>query len=1092
MKNCLSFLFLVFFCNTASAQCLVSSIVINTGYDPVAGDTLTYGNQDPKWSVTALSSGCSGICACSPAFQAYVIPPLIAGMYTFATNPSSQWINFFNGTGYPTNNTDPYSATLSREFKTCVADSIVISFQFSVDNYITNLNIDGGPSLLTQPAIFVLTNFTTFNSFTATVYLAPGTHHMNFAVGNETATNSMNAHGLNLFGTMSSQTGINSIVKESDTTCNSYVCGNSCNFITLPDSATTCENNTISITATLTGTDSVRSIRWTPIFGFTDTTVLNPSLYVGTISGYRYITVKSLLPTNLVVNGDFGGGNTGFSSSYIYSAPPSSVLNEGYYTIYTNPNAVHGGFTAFGDHTTGTGNMMIINGGPSASDFWCQTITVTPYTDYDFSTWIANCSTPTTGALVPIIQFKINGSLIGTPYTVSASPGSWVQFRSIWNSGANTTATICIYDALSTAGGNDFVVDDISFQEICTARDSIYVKALPYDTTEHRRDTILCGIAGSPTLSAPAGYTSYRWSTGSTSSSISIAASGIYWVRATTACSTRIDTFNVVLHTPPTVNLGADRGFCVGDSAVLTSVQPSGNTYLWSNGSTNDSITVHATGSYWVSVSDGVCTTIDSINFTVLAPPPVHLGADTTNCDGIPVLIQSTDAYSGAAFLWSNGTTGPTFLATTTGVYWLQVSTGGCTGADTINVTILFDTIALLNRDTAICKGGFVQAIAFINPAATCQWLPTAGIAVSNVRNAFITPDTSAMYYLNVYMTGCPVKTAGFLIDVQPNPTVFAGGNKLVCQFDTLHLHATVLPDWYMGYTYNWTPGTDLDHSNTPNVVYTAGASQKYIVSVTTSAGCKGNDSAVVTVFPGNFVTAPADASACPHDSLRLAVTGGNTYVWHPGLYLSDSTAANPWINAIASQKYEIIATSSDGCRDTVSVNVHVFPAAVISMADSATISPGETFHIQPATNCNSFLWFPPAGLDNVRVSDPSANPELSTMYKVRAITENGCVAFDSITINVDPETLLYLPNAFAPGNDSYFSIIKRGEATLSYFRVFNRWGNLVFETKDINKGWDGTYKGAAQPFDVYVYELEAVASTGKRFNKHGNVTLIR
>ena len=86
------------------------------------------------------------------------------------------------------------------------------------------------------------------------------------------------------------------------------------------------------------------------------------------------------------------------------------------------------------------------------------------------------------------------------------------------------------------------------------------------------------------------------------------------------------------------------------------------------------------------------------------------------------------------------------------------------------------------------------------------------------------------------------------------------------------------------------------------------------------------------------------------------------------------------------------------------------------------------------------------------------------------------------------------LPNAFTPGSsvNNKLYIIVQGEATLNYFRIFNRWGNKVFETSNINEGWDGTYHGTPEPYDVYVYEIEAVTNTGALFKKQGNITLIR
>jgi gliding motility-associated-like protein len=109
-------------------------------------------------------------------------------------------------------------------------------------------------------------------------------------------------------------------------------------------------------------------------------------------------------------------------------------------------------------------------------------------------------------------------------------------------------------------------------------------------------------------------------------------------------------------------------------------------------------------------------------------------------------------------------------------------------------------------------------------------------------------------------------------------------------------------------------------------------------------------------------------------------------------------------------------------------------------------------------------------------------------------MTEHGCVTKDSVMIYVDEDAIIALPNAFAPGSgaNNEFKIIKRGIATLNYFRIFNRWGNLIFETKDMNVGWNGEYNGIPQPVGVYVYQVEAFGKTGKTFKKQGNVTLLR
>ena len=165
-----------------------------------------------------------------------------------------------------------------------------------------------------------------------------------------------------------------------------------------------------------------------------------------------------------------------------------------------------------------------------------------------------------------------------------------------------------------------------------------------------------------------------------------------------------------------------------------------------------------------------------------------------------------------------------------------------------------------------------------------------------------------------------------------------------------------------------------------------------------------------------------------------------------------------------------------------------------MNLPDSVLLYPGQTYQMNPQGNCVDFSWFPPAGLSGDNISNPVASPEVTTKYYVIGTSEFGCVVVDTITVYVDPQTLLAVPNAFTPGNgpNNVFKIIKNGLATLNYFRIFNRWGNMVFETTDIDNGWDGTFSGAPQPFDVYIYEIQAVTSTGVVFTKKGNVTLIR
>ncbi len=122
------------------------------------------------------------------------------------------------------------------------------------------------------------------------------------------------------------------------------------------------------------------------------------------------------------------------------------------------------------------------------------------------------------------------------------------------------------------------------------------------------------------------------------------------------------------------------------------------------------------------------------------------------------------------------------------------------------------------------------------------------------------------------------------------------------------------------------------------------------------------------------------------------------------------------------------------------------------------------------------------------------ASPTVNTRYFVTGTTEAGCKAYDSVYVLVHQESAIGMANAFSPGSEpnGLFKVSHLGTASLRYFRIYNRWGSKVFETSNINEGWDGTFNGTAQPMGVYIYTVEAQTNSGTVFVKQGNVTLLR
>ncbi|GAA4465800.1 hypothetical protein GCM10023093_18600 [Nemorincola caseinilytica] len=582
-----------------------------------------------------------------------------------------------------------------------------------------------------------------------------------------------------------------------------------------------------------------------------------------------------------------------------------------------------------------------------------------------------------------------------------------------------------------------------------------------------------------------------------------------------------------ITHIIPTVYIGPDTSMCDGESFLLNPTPGTGlMRYLWNTGATVPSIIADTTASYWLRVDSLVpfvnpitnlndtthCIGTDTAHVTVTPEIFVHVAEFDTSCDGTPIILYSYDdtAYTAPTYSWDDGINPPvltpSLTVTTSGVYTLTVTDGACIRSDVSTITIVNVATTVLSNDTAICKGASVLANATGTPGVQYQWTPSAGIAVSNIPTPTIIPDTSAWYVVTATildpvsggLLNCASRDS-FFIDVQPNPTVKMGGNRMVCQYDSIRISPIVTPYWYTNYIYDWTPGRYLDDSTTSTVIFTAGDTTKLILVVSTPAGCKSSDSAIIYTFNGDFMTMASDTALCPGDSVLIGAIssepGVTSYSWQPPTYVNYPEATTPiTIKPINSINYKLIGTSMYGCRDTLTYSIKVFPAAVVTLEDSVSINPGASYNIEPITNCTYFSWFPPTGLDDTTASTPVATPPVSTRYVLTARTQDNCITKDSISIRLNDNAIIGVPNAFTPGGDKYnvLNVALKGVARLRYFRIYDRWGKVVYESRDINAGWDGTIGGTPQPMGVYVYEVEAITDRGKILHKQGNVTLLR
>ncbi len=1104
IRRILCFALLVLIGSNSYAQCLTNTLTVNTGYNPITNTAIAPGTNggvpvpDALWIITAMSAGTSaaiagtgGLTPVVPGNKADVVQP-VGGAWVAnpAGNPGG-WINCVNSNTYtdPANGV-PLTITFGRPFRLCTADSVRVTIFVASDNSSPAVNIDG---TMTLPA--PATGFNAYTPYTQTVYLTAGTHTFNIVVSNQNLVSpGSNPTGLNVYGTFSSATGVNSLVSESYASCASYNCTNTCNTISLPDSVHLCQGEKDTFRAVIVGTLPVLSRTWTPVTGLSSSTVLRPEFTAGTTSGYYYLTIQSQIPYNLVYNGDFSLGNTGFSSSYGYVSGTNSLQPESRYAITTNPLNVHNSAASFGDHTTGTGNMMVINGSSTPTSFWCQTIPVTPNTDYAFSAWVANWSAPGAGQ-APILQFQLNSVLIGTPLTLTNAPGVWVNFYAIWNSGANTSANICIYDACTALGGNDFVIDDISFQELCVARDSIYADVHLIDTTYTHKDTNVCITAlTAVTLTAPPGHTSYRWSTGSTASSIVVSGAGNYVLYAGGNCAMLIDTFKVLPVPLDSTFTHKDTSVCARTTNVTLTAPPGYTAHQWSTGSTASNINVTAAGDYILYARVNCDLLVDTFHFSFDSIPPPPSVRDTMYCKnyGAPAQLQvQVSNYTGTLGLFdAAGPQIPTNFTPSTAVAdyplghsWLANQTvDGCPSDSVpVKVTIIPLPDFTINTRPWVCQFDSMVLAYQGQPlvGGTFQWTLPAGAVFTNdskptdsmVHVRFDTANKNTMVYLKASnLHGQCDTTVGVNIDVVELPSARSSTKEMVCMNDTVMLALSAKSATAQSFTW-FIDNIPMTNSGALN-----------ILSGNTNTG-------------GPFTISWVDSG--------MHIINLQAYAAHgcTNKPKNDTVMVRPIPNAWIYYRY---------VNDKASLNPPV------CLDDSIEVFSGGT-----SAYDNHYLWQPEhyfASGQNGRWSAIGRVEQNPSVIKLTVTDPFGCEAVTQQTIKPEACCMLNFPSAFSPNGDGHNDIfrpitispggIKQNHfVRFHYLRIANRWGQVVYSSSnnmagkdngynmpayDISSmGWDGTLSGIPQEIGVYYY-VAKYDCDGKLIEQKGDVTLVR
>lgn len=516
-----------------------------------------------------------------------------------------------------------------------------------------------------------------------------------------------------------------------------------------------------------------------PGFDYYDwsTNATSQTITVGAAGTY---TVSGLRTgNNLIVNGDFEEGNTGFTSDYVVGTGGTygQLSSPGTFAISTSPSLVHTNFPSCQDHTEAPGTqMMIINGSANPnSNVWCQTVPVDPNTDYQFSTWVSNALND---PYVAQLQFSINGSIIGNIFSPSTSGCNWSQFYDTWNSDMDVSAEICIVNQNILDAGNDFMIDDISFAPICYETDTIVVTVIPTPViTATPNETICAGEFSNIVASSTTPDLVYTWNPGgivSETLNVSPATTGFYTVTAVSpeGCLSNLVSRLITVIPAPTVTLTSPAStVCFEGNVEITATSSNPDvTYSWTpNLSATTMLTDNpsTTTEYSVIVeSANGCQGFDTLTIDVIPVLEVNISGNLELCEGETTQLTATGNHPAMTFEWSDLTQGNQLNvspASTTN-YGVSGNYFGCpTATDEVTVTVNPIPQVFAPGDFVVCPNEPVSAVATSDiETATIYWTP---LDVTGNAQIITLP---ASQYIYVYATnnGCVSPMDSFLIDV--------------------------------------------------------------------------------------------------------------------------------------------------------------------------------------------------------------------------------------------------------------------------------------------------------------------------------------
>lgn len=505
----------------------------------------------------------------------------------------------------------------------------------------------------------------------------------------------------------------------------------------------------------------------------------------------------------------------------------------------------------------------------------------------------------------------------GQTLTLSAGPG-YTSY--LWQNGS-TDSTITV----STAGTYWVEVEDYCG----TNTDTLVVTAgAGAVSVELGNDTIICSGNTVTLNAAHANASSYLWSTGVNTSSITVSTSGTYHVAVSSSCGIIRDTVSITVDQPLSIDLGNDTTLCSG--TVILDAGSGFSSYVWQDNSTNQTYTATAAGTYFVQAMNACGSDRDTILINYLITETLDLGPDTTFCEGNDLVLDASISNSNA-WLWNDMATDSIRIISSSGTYSVQVNTLCGIQRDTISVLVNPLPFVDLGNDSALCNG---TVILNAGPGfSSYSWQDGSG-------NQTYTATTTGNYWVTVTNT-CGFARDTISLNFNAAPQISLGRDTVICPGNSYVLS----PGGGNNFTWLWSDGST-------DTLLTVTMPGIYSVQVATSCGISRDTVEIGSSLPPSPVSLGRDTVICQSSSFTLnaGTQTGVTYLWQNG-------ATTATLQASASGQYWVAVSNSCGTvRDTINIIFSTQPT--VALGNDTSICPGSSFTISETGSAGTqYLW---------------------------------------------------------------------------------------------------------------------------------------